>query len=262
VPELPEVERARRYLALTSLHQTLTDVEVGDRRILRATSPAELRAALIGRSLVGTQRHGKFMFVGLEGGGHLVLHLGMSGRLKAFRFSEQRPDHVRLLLRFRSGSHLAFVCPRLFGQVGLADDPARFIAERGFGPDALRVNRQEFRERMRRRAGMLKPLLMGQRIVAGLGNLYVDEMLFQAGLHPTVRVADLPDDALDRVYTLMRRVLKLSIGRDADFTRFPDSYLLRDRRAGRRCPRCRDTELVRTVVGGRGTIFCPTCQPL
>jgi formamidopyrimidine-DNA glycosylase len=267
VPELPEVERSRRYLALTSLHQTITDVKVGDRRILRGrrtlrnVSVRKLRSALIGRQLSGTHRHGKFTFAALEGGGYLVLHLGMSGWLKAFRLMEQMPDHVRLLLRFKSGSHLAFVCPRLFGKVALTDDPDSFMAERGFGPDALRIGRAEFCERMARRSGMIKPLLMSQRLVAGLGNLYVDEVLFQTGIHPLTRIPELPDGSVGRIHAAMQRILKLSIRHKTDFAKFPRSYLLRERAEGRRCPRCRTSEFVRTIVGGRGTIHCPTCQP-
>jgi len=259
VPELPEVERFRRYLAQTSLHQTVEQVSVTDRRILHGVTVRGLGAALKGGQFARTARHGKYLLAELNRGGWLVLHFGMSGRLQQFRFLEGRPPHSRVIVRFQNGVHLAFVCMRMFGEVSLTAGPDALVAERRLGPDALAVTRAAFLEQLDGRTGMIKPILMNQRVVAGLGNLYADEILFQARIHPETPVRRLGRERLGRVFSVMRRVLRLAVRRHAQIDAYPSSYLLPRRGDDQPCPRC-GRKLVRSVVGGRGTYHCSACQ--
>jgi len=259
MPELPEVEGFRQYLQATSLGRRIESVAVRRRRILRGTSSARLREALTGSRLVAADRHGKYVFATPDRGGCLVLHFGMSGRLKVFRRPVQRPPHTRLLVRFADGSHLAYVCPRMLGGVSITLSAEHFVREHGLGPDALSVSRAEFKAIFAARRGMVKPALMNQRNVAGLGNLYTDEILFQASVHPRTPLGRLSEAQLDALYRSTRRILRTSIRRRAEYDELPRSYLLPGRDEACPCPRC-GGRIVRSIVGGRATYHCPRCQ--
>jgi formamidopyrimidine-DNA glycosylase len=206
------------------------------------------------------RRHGKFLFVEFEGGGSLLLHFGMSGRPGPLAAGGW-PPHARLRIEFEDGGRFAYISPRMLGEVAIVEDVDAAIRERRLGPDALAVGKVAFCSQLGRHRGMLKPLLMDQSNVAGLGNLYVDELLFQAGHHPRRCSGELTDADRVGLYRAMRRILRASIRRNADLFALPRTYLLRDRAEGRPCPRCR-LPLARIVLGGRGTVFCPSCQSL
>lgn len=261
MPELPDVESLRRYLDATSLHQTIRQVDVDAARELSGISAARLRERLEGRSLVETRRHGKHLFARLDGDGWLRLHFGMTGWLQYLEDGE-RPPYTRLMLHFPRGRGLAFACRRRLGRIGMVDDPGSFVADQGLGPDALdpAVTQSAFRQLLAGRRGTVKSALMNQRLLAGLGNIYTDEALFQAGIDPRTEPGDLDMSAVDRLYRAMRHVLKVAIDHEADPSRLPRSWLLPYRRAGVGCPRCGGT-VERITMAGRSTYFCSRCQP-
>jgi formamidopyrimidine-DNA glycosylase len=265
MPELPDVESYKRYLDATSLHQEIADVRVANAKVLSGVSGRKLQRALRGRSFERTRRHGKHLFVALDDDRWLRLHFGMTGRLAYFKHLKDDPAHDRVRFDFDNGYHLAFDDQRLFGQVGLINDPDAFIAAQGLGPDAMdaSLDRSAFTERMRDRKGGLKAALIDQSLLAGIGNLYADEILFQAGLHPNSPVQRLDPKALGNLYKTMRRVLRVAVNRGAGseelVDKLPRSYLLPSRYAGRDCPRCGGPiETIKTA--GRTTYFCPRCQ--
>lgn len=259
MPELPEVEAAREYLQATVLCQPIEEVRIGDGRILSHITPAQLAQSLVDMSFISIQRHGKRLFLQLDGGQWLTIHLGMTGRLIYLEKEEDEPAHTRLLIRFRNGRRLAFDDLRIFGEAGLIESPSVFLAEGKTGPDALQVGQEAFLRIMGGRRGMIKSLLLNQRLISGIGNLYADEALFQVGIHPQSRGLD--EMQLSRLFSIIQEVLRTSVSVQADFDLLPDSYLLRHRHPGGRCPR--DGALLRhEKLGGRTSYYCPEHQKL
>jgi len=257
MPELPEVEMARRYLEATALHQTIQAAEVKDGRILARVSARELEEALAGKQFRCASRHGKRLFLKLHDSLWLALHLGLTGRLIDQQSGAKELRHTRLLVSFENGHRLAFDDPRIFGEVGLVKSPAAFLVERKIGPDALLLGREGFLEIMSGRNGLIKPALLNQNLVAGLGNLYADEALFQAGICPKTR--GLTIEQLIALYSSIQEVLKTALSTDADLSKLPDSYLLPHRHPGGTCPR--DGALLRhEKIVGRTSYFCPEHQ--
>lgn len=259
MPELPDVASFDRYVASTALHRRIEDVEVRDDRVLEDVSAERLEAAARGREMRETRRHGKNLFVALDEGPWLVLHFGMTGYPKYFRKPESEPEHARILFRLADGWKLAYVCQRMLGHAGLTDDPDRYIEQKGLGPDALLADDEARYAALERRRGRLKSVLMNQEALAGIGNLYADEILFQCGLHPLRRLADMSGDEVRRLSRVTGEVLACAVERDADRDRFPADYLLTTRRQTNLCPRC-GAELNDIKVGQRTTYFCPRCQ--
>lgn len=258
MPELPDVEVYRRYIDATSLHQTIEDVEVDDDKILDRVEKGELRRALQSRSFENSRRHGKNMFISLGDELWLRLHFGMTGDLKYYRADGDAPDHTRVLFRFDSGYHLAYICQRLLGAVSLTEDVDRWIADEELGPDALDLDRDTFKELFRNRRGSLKTALMNQNVMAGIGNVYSDEILFQARLRPEAKVKALNDSDLDMLFDVMREVLTTAIDRRAQPEDFPSSYITGRREEGAECPRCSGT-LEKKKVSQRSAYYCPQC---
>ena len=260
MPELPDVEVFGRYIDSTSLHQKIESVEVKNEKILGDVSARKLQSTLKGRTFESTRRHGKNLFVALDGGGWLLMHFGMTGDLEYFEDLDLDPPHDRFLISFDNGYHLAFEDQRMFGKVDLVEDPEYFVREKKLGPDLLELDPASFRERFEGRKGSVKAALMNQQLVAGVGNIYSDEILFQARLHPETRIERLDNAALEKLFQETRRVLKTAIERGADPQELPDHFLLSHRREGERCPRG-NGEIRKIKAAGRTAYYCPACQP-
>lgn len=260
MPELPDVEVSRRYMEATSLHQTIKEVEVKSPNMLGNVTAQQLRQRLIDSRFDSTRRHGKHLLARLDQGRWLTLHFGMTGYLDYFRhLTEERP-HDRLLISFANGFHLAYVCQRMLGGVGLAEDIRELVTERNLGPDALEVDFRVFLELVGEKRGAIKSALLDQHLIAGIGNIYADEILFQAGLRPQADIDRLDGEDLEELFKRMKQVLQTAIDSKVDPERFPHSYLLPYRDKEGRCPRCAG-KLDRTKVSGRTTYYCPRCQP-
>lgn len=266
MPELPDVELFKRHLDATCLGRTISRVAVNDARILAGVSTADLSRRLSDARLTNSRRHGKHLLVGLQPAGCLTLHFGMNGSLRHFAADEKEPDYDRVRFDFADGHHLAYVNPRLLGQVGLATDAAAFIREEGLGPDALdpQFDLAAFRRVLTARKRDVKSLLMDQAVIAGIGNIYADEILFQAGIHPRTRSEHLSADATERLYDAIKQVLQTAIdagaGAERLIDRLPDSFIIAHREKGAKCPRC-GGEIDAEKHSGRTTYFCPRCQP-
>lgn len=259
MPELPEVESTREYLEATVLSLPIEEVRVKDERILSLVSPAQLGQCLAEKRFHSVQRHGKRLFLELNDDLWLTIHLGMTGKLIYLQEGEAEPAHTRLLIRFQNGCRLAFDDLRIFGEVGLTESPSIFLAEARAGPDALLVDREGFLKIMGGRKGAIKSLLLNQRLISGIGNLYADEALFQAGIHPRSRGLD--ELQLACLFSAIQEVLRTSVSVRADFDRLPDCYLLRHRHPGGRCPRD-GALLCHEKIGGRTSYYCPEHQRL
>ena len=254
MPELPEVEIYSRYFARHGLRKKIAAVRVLDHRVLGDIRPERLAGALRGRAFSQVRRHGKHLFAD-AGPLWLHLHFGMTGDLIAYR--DEEPRFARVVFDFANGSHLAFDDMRLFGVVDLTADPDRFIAGHRLGPDPLdpRFRLADFRRLLEGRSGAIKSLLMSQDVIAGIGNLYADEILFQTSIHPRRPVDRVAPDEAAAVFKAMRRILRDVIARREAGKGMPSSYLFDHREVGSPCPRC-GRAIVRSVVFGRTTYHC------
>jgi len=260
MPELPDVAGFKRYLDATGLQQTIVRTTVTDQRILRDLTPQALGRRLKGAQLEHTRRHGKLLFARTSRTGYLVLHFGMSGQLRYYR-DDGELAYARVILDFANGHHLAYTSRRMLGMVGFTDDLEDFIQQQGLGPDALsdELNEESFVETLARRRRMLKPALMDQSIVAGIGNLWADEILFQTRVHPTTRASALGEAKLREIYRAMRRVLRVGVARQDPLRRLPGHYLLAHRDQDHKCPNC-GRQLATLSIANRTSRFCSRCQ--
>jgi formamidopyrimidine-DNA glycosylase len=259
MPELPDVESFKRYLDATSLHQRIAHVDVLSAYVLKGISARELAHRLKGRCFESSRRHGKHLFVRTDGDVWLRLHFGMTGSLRYFKDEEKAPPHTRVLFIFAKGCRLAVDDQRKFGEVGLIKNVDEFLKERVLGPDALDVDLAEFKKMFTKHRGAVKSILMNQQSIAGIGNIYADEILFHAHMHPATETARLNDKRRRQLFRAICRVLQKAIAYQADVNRMPKSWLLPHRGKGGKCPRC-GRELKSSKIGGRTAWFCPHCQ--
>ena len=264
MPELPDVE-TYRAVAQRVVGRTVRRVVVGDRGILAGVSPETLRRRLEGARIARARRHGKHLLIEAKGAGALAMHFGMNGALRLVKDGEPDPRFTRLRLDFADGARLDYVNPRRIGRVRLAKSADDFIVEAKLGPDALdrRFNLRAFKRLVQGQRRAIKTLLMDQERVAGIGNLYADEILFQARVHPATMADALDQGGVRRLFAALKRVLKTAaargVGAEQGWTRLPKSYLLHQGHKGGRCPRCKGA-LASMRSGGRTTYYCPRCQ--
>ncbi|MGW0846069.1 Fpg/Nei family DNA glycosylase [Streptomyces sp. NPDC002787] len=258
MPELPDVEGFRKVLESCAKGRVIQRVDVRDPGVLRGVSARRLRDALEGRRFTAPERHGKWLLA-RTGGPTVMLHFGMTGQLVCCRPDDEVEAHDRVLFTVARDRQLRYRDQRKLQGLWLADDEsevARLLGRQG--PDAMAVNRAEFEAALSARRGSVKTALTDQSVLAGLGNLLADEILWRAGLRPTSRASDLTEADRRRLYTHMRRTLRSAVTAGRVPPR--DSWL-----TGHRddpvpvCPRC-GTPLRRSRTAGRGTVWCPRCQ--
>lgn len=278
MPELPEAETVRRGLARELPGHRIRRVDAtGVRSVRRHPDPRELHARLAGRRFTDVGRHGKYLILRTDAPDALVLHLGMSGVVRVDPAGTARPRHTHVAMELDDGRELRFVDPRTFGEVFVSvgsDGPGgrpKELVHLGFDPLEDRVAPTRFSELLRARRMQLKPLLMGQRFVAGIGNIYSDEILWAAALRPDRVAADLSPEEAGGLRRSMLSVLRAAVRAGGstlgdqsylDLYGAPGRYQTRHRaygRAGAPCARC-GTPITRMRWGGRSTYFCPGCQ--
>ena len=259
MPELPEVETFKRYLDGTSLHQRITGVEVRDAYVLKRVSARELTRRLKGRRFENSHRHGKHLFVRTGDELWLRLHFGMTGSLEYLKHDEVAPKTARVIFRFAGNRRLAFDDQRKFGEIELIEDVDEYLQTRHLGPDAPEITLSEFKAIVGKHRGAAKAILLNQQLIAGIGNLYADEILFRARMHPATEAGRLSDQDLSRLFRATRYVLGRAIALKTDFNRLPKSWLLTHREKRGRCPRC-GRQLRSATIGGRTAWFCAHCQ--
>jgi formamidopyrimidine-DNA glycosylase len=267
VPELPEVETARRLIADRALSRRIVAVDDADTFVCRPHSPGQLRDALAGRVLTAARRRGKAMWCETSGRGRsaapgpdLGIHLGMGGRIivvspagEAAEGGEPRrrsarppkPEWDRFTLEFADGGRLVLFDKRRLGRIRLNPDID------ALGPDAAEVTEAEFRALITRGAVAVKARLLDQSALAGVGNLLADEALWQARVSPAARTGRLRRTDADRIYRALRSALESAAARGGVHT----GEVIAARHSGGRCPRC-GAEMRHGTVGGRSTWWC------
>jgi formamidopyrimidine-DNA glycosylase len=259
MPELPDVETFKRYLDRTSLHQRITNVEVRSAYVLKGVSARELGRQLKGRSFESSCRHGKHLFVRTDRDLCLRLHFGMTGSLEYLKDQRQAPKDTRVLFGFANRSRLAFRDQRKFGEIGLLTNVDEFLKKRALGPDALDINLSQSKRIFEKHRAAVKTLLLNQKLLAGIGNIYADEILFRARIHPATEGSALKKKTVTDLFRATRHILKKAIDAQADANLIPRSWLLPRRGKGGKCPRC-GCLLKSTRIGGRTAWFCAYCQ--
>jgi formamidopyrimidine-DNA glycosylase len=261
MPELPDVEVRKEYLDANALNQIIETTEVRGPELLKETTARQLQQAMNGKVFASSRRHGKYLFVLISGGKWLVMHFGMTGYLDYFRDRREEPRFTQVLISFENGDCLAYVAPRKLGRIQLIDDVQKFIESQRLGPDAMdpAYSFRRFHDSFAKSNSMIKTALMNQKTLAGVGNEYSDEILYQAGIHPEKKSRDLSEGELRRVYKQMRKVLKTAIERKADPAKFPRTYIMPHRHGDGKCPGGQG-ELKSIKVGGRTAFFCPSRQ--
>jgi len=269
MPELPEVETIARQLRARGVERrTILSVQVNWPRTVEPLSVNRFSKELRGSTIDQISRVGKWMMFVLSSGKTLMIHLRMSGS-----FSMMPSAHDRIVLELSEGMTLHYRDTRKFGRWKLVDDPATILGS--LGPDALtpEFSLSYFRYEMKKRHRMIKPLLLDQSIVAGLGNIYVDEALWEARIHPERQSDSMTDAELEALYKAIKHVLRIGVkNRGTSLGEGKTNY--RDvegesgghreqvkayGRAGYPCERC-GTALARIIVAQRGSHFCPFCQ--
>jgi len=282
VPELPEVETVARDLRGLVVGAQIAGVRVSWLKTLRSGDPEAFGAAVVGRTIVGTSRRAKLVVLDLDDGGAITIHLKMTGQLFVVQRGVMEDPYIRLVLEFADGRELWFRDIRKFGRVGVArrDGPGGDLRGelggnkgfKGFGPEPLDVSftARAFRRGIRGRKGRLKPLLLDQGFLAGVGNIYADEALWAARLHPLRSASTLRPADEGRLYREIRRILAEAVERRGssidDYTAPEGDGSMQEelkvyQRAGEPCLRC-GRPVRRIVVGARSTHFCSWCQRL
>jgi formamidopyrimidine-DNA glycosylase len=274
MPELPEVETIRSDLERDVLGRRFTEVEVLWPGSVDRPAPAALGDALRGRVITALERRGKFLILRLNGGAALVVHLRMTGRLRRHPAGAPRDRHARVMLTLDDGSELHFDDQRKFGRLYAVPDEAGLqdvLKKLGPEPMLPGFSRDALRESLLLHKSQLKPLLMDQGFLAGLGNIYADEALWRARLHPLRRSNTLTPQEVTRLYEGIVGALRQGIeNRGTTLTSYQDiagtsgqnqEELFVFRREGQPCPHC-GTPIQKIRVGGRATHFCPRCQKL
>ncbi|MCC6627658.1 MAG: bifunctional DNA-formamidopyrimidine glycosylase/DNA-(apurinic or apyrimidinic site) lyase [Chloroflexi bacterium] len=274
MPELPEVEITVRGLAALLPGRRIASVSQLDwERMLGGAPAAAFAAALTGATVTGVDRRAKLVIVRLDGDRALIIHRKMTGNLLYYPEPTPPAPHTHAVLHFADGAEVHYVDPRKFGRLRFCADPTATAAVlMGLGPEPLGpdLTADALGAQLARRGIPIKTALLDQGVIAGLGNIYADEALFLAGIHPLTPANALTPAARDRLIVAIRQVLTEAIGEGG--TTFSahrgalgeaGAYWERRRvyqRAGWPCPVC-GTPIVRQVLGQRSTHFCPTCQP-
>jgi formamidopyrimidine-DNA glycosylase len=259
MPELPEVETFKRYLDSTSLNQRITSVGVRDAYVLKSISARGLARRLKGRRFEDSHRHGKHLFVRAGDELWLRLHFGMTGSLEYLNHDEVAPKSARVIFRFANDCRLAFDDQRKFGEIELIKDVDEFLQTRGLGPDALQISLSQFRGIVGKHRGAVKAILLNQQLIAGIGNIYADEILFHVRIHPATQAPALKEKTVTRLFRASQDILKRAIETKANADLMPKSWLLPRRGKGGKCPRC-GRKLKSAKVAGRTAWFCVHCQ--
>jgi formamidopyrimidine-DNA glycosylase len=274
MPELPEVETIARDLnAAGVVGKALTCARVYWDRTIAEPSVPDFCRLIEKKQIAAVGRRGKFLVIDFTGGGHLLMHLRMSGRLHLVPSGAERLPHEHVVFAFEDGNELRFHDTRKFGRVYLMADANRILGRLGPEPlDSMFTPRVLF-EGMRQRSRLVKPLLMDQAFMAGLGNIYTDEALWEAQIHPRRLSDSLSQKEAAALHTAIRKVLRrglknlgtslgtgkanfYSVGRRRGRNR---EELKVFRRSGEPCPRC-EAPVQRIIVGQRSTHICPKCQ--
>jgi formamidopyrimidine-DNA glycosylase len=276
MPELPEVETVARGLRREVVGHKIQSVALGKTDFI--DNPSELEARLPGRHILAVERYGKFMLLRLSSGADsadgdeqaaLLVHLGMTGMLRPQAASDPQAKHTHVVMQLDDGRELRYVDPRRFGRMAYLSGEALRQELLRFGHDPLEAKLEQFMQTFGKRRAMVKALLLNQSVLRGIGNIYADETLWKAKIHPAQLATRLKPHQLKQLYKVLQQILNHAIVmRGSSISDFldaegePGEYQQHHRvygREGKPCSRCKTT-IRRITVAGRSSYFCPNCQ--
>ena len=266
MPELPEVTTITSQLKGSGVNKKIKDVIIKDKRLIKAISPKKFKSKLKNQIIRDIFRRGKVLILKLNERLFLVIHLRISGWLM---LSEKEEKHARVSFLLSDERLLSFCDMRALGEVRLVEDWRKLPIIKTMGPEPFEIKKNEFAKLFKNRGAMIKPLIMDQKFLAGLGNIYAQEALFCAGIHPERKANSIRKEKLEKLHDCIISILKEAInkkGSSANTYRQLDGekggyipLLKVYQRKGECCFRCK-TLIKRKVIGSRGTCFCPHCQ--
>ena len=261
MPELPEVQTFKRYFDGTSLNQKIEDVIVYDDKIIRNMSGAEFADRLRGTTFLNSYRQGKYLFGNLDNEHSVLLHFGMTGDLNYYTDDADRTKYERFVFCFENGQRLGFDCPRKFAKIRYLEDREAYLRDIKLGDDALTISEKDFLAKAAGKKATIKGFLLNQNHLAGVGNLYADEVLYQLRIHPASRVDKLSEKQLKQIRNKIREILQTAIDRTAYYKDYPENWFWQWRKEGHVAPDGKSP--VRwEKIGGRTTYFFDGYQKL
>jgi len=267
MPELPEVETIKRELEKAVLGERITEVCIHNPRVIRQPAPERFKKELTGATIKNILRKAKVLILELSSGKSLVIHLKMTGQL----IYPGTGKEARVIFHLSDGKTLDFNDRRLFAELRLLDDWRKLPFVQGLGPEPFDIDVEQFKEMLSKKKTKIKPLLMDQTFISGVGNLYAAEVLFRARIHPERPASSLSDKEKEDLFKQIKDTLKEAIehkgssvdqyvqlsGQPGGYVKFHKVY----GREGKPCLVCK-ASIKRIALGGRGTYFCPKCQSI
>jgi len=271
MPELPEVETIRRDLETRVVGRSFSSVQLLWPRAVRQPSPEEFTRRLAGQKIESLGRRGKYLIFHLSSGEALILHLRMSGWLHHASSGSPPELYCRNIFLMDDGSQIQFCDRRKLGAIWLVADPVEVVGKLGPEPLAPDFTPQLLKQRLQKRTAPIKAVLCDQEVLSGVGNMYADEALFRAKIHPLRKAGDLSFKEITGLHQSICQVLQTAMGqRGASIADYRDAagqpgtaqlaFAVAHQR-GKKCPIC-GTPIQRIPVRNRGTYFCPSCQKL
>jgi len=266
MPELPDVEAARRKLSRTIVKQKIQSAYCAvDPIVFKKQNPKKIATQLKGKKIIGTGRKGKYFWLHLEDDLWLVMHFGMTGELKFYDHPSKRPPHTRLEIQISKERYLAFRDPRRFGRILLQEKDPRSLApikNLGFDPLEEIPSLADLEKLFKSTKRNIKALLLDQKHFAGVGNWIADEILFQAKIHPAKLTAKLTKSEITRIRGALKKIILKAVSVNSDSERFPKNWLYHLRWNVRKTLTLSGDEIIRETIAGRTTAYVPRLQRL
>lgn len=224
MPELPEVNTFKRYFDESSLNQKIAQTIVADDKIIRNCTGSEFAELTGGRTFLKSYRRGKYLFAEMDNGEHVLLHFGMTGDLAYYEDEIDKPKHERFRFEFENGMKLGFDCPRKFARIVHIPDLEEFIENKKLGEDALVISEKAFLAAAAGKKATIKGFLLNQNHLAGVGNLYADEICYQTKIHPASRTNALSKKQLKSIFKTMQSILNQAIEQLPHYKEYPGEW--------------------------------------
>jgi formamidopyrimidine-DNA glycosylase len=261
MPEAPDVQIYCDYFNQHARNKKIRHVDVENTKVLKQISIKRLQQWLKGKKFQKATRHGKYLIVPVSDKNHLVLHFGMTGFLRYYPEQEEPPSHARVVFQFSNQHSLAYVNQRLLGKVFKIDAWENWQQQNNLGTDLRDITQADFLRMIGQKQGSIKSALMDQAMITGIGNIYSDEILFQAGIHPKTKCQDLTPPQLKKLYSKSQTVFEAAVKSNAQPQEMPKRFMLPHRDTDQKCPKSHGS-LDHAKISGRTSYFCPKCQKL
>ncbi len=261
MPELPEVETFKRYFDKAALQQKILEVEVHDDKIIRNVSGAKFRNLCRGRTFKDSKRIGKYLFGQMDNQEWIQFHFGMTGDILLYNEDELPPRHERFHFQFSDGLRLGFDCPRKFARIVHITSLPEYIIDTKLGVDALEMKLDDFLNLAQGKKSTIKGFLLNQKIIAGIGNLYADEVCYQTKVHPGSKTGSIPLKKQKEIFHSFKKTLRTAVEKAAYYKDYPDDWFWKWRDVGKKPPKGHG-KIEISKIAGRTTYCFPKIQKL